>query len=283
MGLLKDCEGEMYGMDFDLVLIIKMIIIGLVQGFTEPIPVSSSGHVMIASEILGLGEQGFTFAILTNTASLLAILFVYRKDIARLAVNSIQYVRTKNDDLKSDFRFVCYIIIGTIPAGILGVLLSDVIAESVSMTTIACMLFVTGIALWFIRNLRGVKDEKSMSAKDALFVGLGQAVALMPGISRSGATIISAIVIGIKQETALRFSFMLYIPVSLGGVILGLSDFIEEPNKMDLFLPYLSAFIATLIMSYIAMKWFMGIMKNGKLVYFTYYCFIVGILILLFF
>src|SRR3954453_9746765 len=87
-------EGHMG--EIDIIFIIKMMIIGLVQGFTEPIPVSSSGHVMIASEILGLGEQGFTFAILTNTASLIAILFIYRKDIARLAVNSFLYLKTKN-------------------------------------------------------------------------------------------------------------------------------------------------------------------------------------------
>ena len=114
-------------------------------------------------------------------------------------------------------------------------------------------------------------------------MGLGQAVALTPGISRSGATIISAVAVGMKQDTALRFSFMLYIPVSLGGVILGLSDFLNEPNKADLAIPYLAAFIATLLMTYFAMKWFMGIMKNGKLVYFTYYCFIVGALLLIFF
>lgn len=267
----------------DIILIIKMIIIGLVQGFTEPIPVSSSGHVMIASQILGLGEQGFTFAILTNTASLLAILFIYRKDILRLAFNTLQYLKSKDNKYKNDFRFVCFIIIGTIPAGVLGVLLSDFIAANVSMTTIAIMLFVTGIALWLIRNRNGVKGEADISAKDAFLVGLGQAIALAPGISRSGATIISSIAVGIKQETALRFSFLLYIPVSLGGVILGFSDFIGEPNKAELALPYLSAFIATLIMSYLAMKWFMGIMKKGKLVYFTYYCFIVGTLLLIFF
>ncbi|RVT62511.1 UDP pyrophosphate phosphatase [Niallia taxi] len=267
----------------DIILIIKMIIIGLVQGFTEPIPVSSSGHVMIASQILGLGEQGFTFAILTNTASLLAILFIYRKDILRLAFNTLQYLKTKDNKYKNDFRFVCFIIIGTIPAGVLGVLLSDFIAANVSMTTIAIMLFVTGIALWLIRNRNGVKGEADITAKDAFLVGLGQAIALAPGISRSGATIISSIAVGIKQETALRFSFLLYIPVSLGGVILGFSDFIGEPNKAELVLPYLSAFIATLIMSYLAMKWFMGIMKKGKLIYFTYYCFSVGTLLLIFF
>jgi len=269
--------------EVDIILIIKMIIIGLVQGFTEPIPVSSSGHVMIASEILGLGEQGFTFAILTNTASLFAILFIYRKDIVRLAVNSILYLKTKKSSYKDDYLFVFFIIIGTIPAGVIGVFLSDYIAESASMTTIAVMLFVTGIALWLIRNIKGNKSEGDIKIKDAFIVGLGQAVALTPGISRSGATIISSIAVGMKQDTALRFSFMLYIPVSLGGVILGFSDFLNEPNKAELSIPYLAAFIATLLMTYFAMKWFMGIMKNGKLVYFTYYCFFVGVLLLIFF
>ena len=193
--------------ELDIALIVKMIIIGLVQGFTEPIPVSSSGHVMIASEILGLGEQGFTFAILTNTASLFAILYIYRKDIVRLAVNSILYLKTKNLRYKSDFHFIIFIIIGTIPAGVLGILLSDYIAESISMTTIALMLFVTGIALWLIRNLKGNKDEGDITIKDAFIVGLGQAVALTPGISRSGATIISAVAVGMKQDTCTSIFF----------------------------------------------------------------------------
>ncbi|WP_226527692.1 undecaprenyl-diphosphate phosphatase [Metabacillus niabensis] len=269
--------------ELDILYTLKMIIIGLVQGFTEPIPVSSSGHVMIASELLGIGEQGFTFAILTNTASLLAILYIYRKDIFRLMNNSIAYLKTKNSRYKSDFHFICFIIIGTIPAGVLGILLNDFIGENVSMTTIALMLFVTGIACWLIRNMKGTKDESDLSIKDAFIVGLGQAVALTPGISRSGATIISAISVGMKQDTALRFSFMLYIPVSLGGVVLGFTDFLHEPNKADLAVPYLAAFISTLLMTYFAMKWFMGIMKNGKLVYFTYYCIIVGTLLLIFF
>lgn len=269
--------------ELDIIFIIKMIVIGLVQGFTEPIPVSSSGHVMVASEVLGLGEQGFTFAILTNTASLFAIMFIYRKDIARLIVNSLLYLKTKKADYKSDFLFVFFLVIGTIPAGVLGVLLSDFIAESVSMTTIAIMLFVTGIALWFIRNLKGHKGESDLTIKDAFLVGLGQAVALTPGISRSGATIISSVAVGMKQETALRFSFLLYIPVSLGGVVLGLSDFLGDPNKSDLAIPYIATFIATLLMTYFAMKWFMGIMKSGKLIYFTYYCFVAGALLLIFF
>lgn len=269
--------------NIDLILIIKHIIIGLIQGFTEPIPVSSSGHVMIASEILGLGEQGFTFAILTNTASLLAIVYIYREDIIRLITNFFLYLKTGENRYKADFRFSIFIVVGSIPAGILGVLLSDVIADNVSMTTIALMLFVTGIALWLIRNMRGTKRDADLTTKDAIIVGLGQAVALTPGISRSGATIISAIAVGMKQETALRFSFMLYIPVSLGGVVLGISDFLDEPNKSALAIPYAATFIATLFMTYFAMRWFMGIMKSGKLSYFTYYCFLVGTLLLIFY
>ncbi len=270
-------------MDFDVLYTLKLIIIGLVQGFTEPIPVSSSGHVMIASQLLGVGEQGFTFAILTNTASLLAILIIYRRDIQRLIVGFVRYIMTRQTQYKADFRFALFVIIGSIPAGILGVLLSDVIADSVSMTVIAMMLFVTGIALWLIRNMKGRKGDSDITAKDAVIVGLGQAVALTPGISRSGATVISAVAVGMKQETALRFSFMLYIPVSLGGVVLGLSDFLNEPNKADLAIPYIAAFIATFMMTYFAMKWFMGIMKKGKLQYFTYYCFTVAVLLLVFF
>lgn len=270
-------------MDFDLLLIIKMIIIGLVQGFTEPIPVSSSGHVMIASQILGLGEQGFTFAILTNTASLLAILIVFREDIIRLVKGFFLYIKTREERYRSEFRFCLFVVVGSIPAGVLGVLLSDYIADTVSMTIIAFMLIITGIALWLIRNMKGKKTEKDLTTKDAILVGLGQAVALTPGISRSGATVISSIATGMTQETALRYSFMLYIPVSLGGVVLGISDFLSEPNKMELALPYGAAFIATFIMTYFAMRWFMGIMKNGKLHYFAYYCFSVAALLLLFF
>lgn len=264
----------------DMIQLLKFAVIGLVQGFTEPIPVSSSGHVMIASEILGMGEQGFTFAILTNTASLLAILYIYRGDLIRLLSNFFAYLRTKEQRYKADYQFCWYIVAASIPAGVGGILLSDFIADAASMTTIAIMLFVTGIALYIIRNRRGSKNDADMTMKDAWIVGLGQAIALTPGISRSGATIITGIARGLSQVTAMRFSFMLYIPVSLGSIVIGISDFMDEPNKVDLALPYTVAFIATMIMTYFAFKWFMGIMKSGKLVYFTYYCFIVGTILL---
>ena len=107
---------------------------------------------------------------------------------------------------------------------------------------IGLMLLVTGVALWFIRNVDGAKEEQDIPTKDAILVGIGQAVALFPGISRSGSTIISAVAVGMNRETALRFSFILYIPVSIGRIVLGIMVFLKEPNKIELIFPYSVAF-----------------------------------------
>ncbi|WP_373231065.1 undecaprenyl-diphosphate phosphatase [Cohnella sp.] len=266
-----------------IVLWLKYLLLGIVQGATEPIPVSSSGHLVIFQHFLGVDRTGLSFEILTNTASLIAICFIYRKDLARLLVNGIQYLRTRETQYKADFMFIMYIIAGTIPAVIIGLLFKDKIdAYFTSIHTVSIGLLVTGVALWLIRNLNGRKRDGDLSYKDALVVGLAQAVALIPGISRSGSTVITSIAVGMKQDTALRFSFMLYIPVSLGGLVLGVSDMANDPDRSTLFIPYVIAFLTTLFVTYFAMRWFMNIMAKGNLIYFSYYCFIVGILLLIF-
>lgn len=267
----------------EFLIIIKYFILGLIQGVTEPIPVSSSGHVIIGQRLLGIEQKGLIFEILTNTASLIAICFIYRQVIKRLLVNTMQFIRTKEKGYKSDFMFVLYIVIGTIPAAVLGFLFSDIIAEYfTSLYTVAITLLITGVALWLIRNFRGVRRDGDLSIKDSLIVGLAQAVALVPGISRSGATVITSVAVGMRQDTALRFSFMLYIPVSLGSMVLGISDLLSDPGIGALVVPYVAAFIAALFMTYFSMKWFMDIMAKGNLKYFAYYCFLVGTLLLLF-
>jgi len=266
-----------------VILWLKYFILGLVQGFTEPIPVSSSGHLIIAQRLLGMEQNGLTFEILTNTASLIAIVYIYRQDIWRLITGFIQFIRTRKEEYKSDFLFSVFIVVGTIPAVIIGLLFKDQI-ESVfsSIKTVAVALLVTGVALWLIRNLRGRKLEGDLSFKDALIVGLAQAVALIPGISRSGSTVISSIAVGMKQDTALRFAFMLYIPVSLGGLVMGISDIVNDADRGALAIPYLIAFVTTLFVTYYSMRWFMGIMARGNLKYFAYYCFVAGTLLLIF-
>lgn len=259
----------------ELLVLIKYIVLGAIQGFTEPIPISSSGHLVIAQELFGLEMRtdDFTFEILMNFASLLAVLLIYRKDLVRLASNSVAYFKVKTDETRRDFQFVVYLVIATIPAGIIGLLFEDTIASVFkSSKTVAVALIVTGVALFFIRNLKGRKQDGDLTWKDALIVGLAQAVALIPGVSRSGATIVAAMGLGMKQETALRFSFLLFIPISVGLILVKL----PELALGDMWFPYSLAFLFSFGFSYFALKWFMNIMAKGNLIYFTIYCLVVG-------
>ncbi|MEK4542862.1 MULTISPECIES: undecaprenyl-diphosphate phosphatase [Bacillus] len=263
--------------------VLKYLILGLFQGLTEPIPISSSGHLVLAQHLLGLKIEGFSFELLVNSASLLAVLLIYRNDLIRLTKNGLSYIFTRAEDAKSDFFFIIYLVIATIPAGVIGVLFKDYIDQYLKgVKMVGVSLLITAVGLWIIRNLRGRKNDGDLSIKDAIIVGLAQACALIPGISRSGATIVAAMLLGMKQETALRFSFLLYIPVSLGGLLLSITDIANDPNLDTLFVPYVVAFIATFIMTYISLKWFMNIMAKGNLKYFSFYCIIVGVLTLIF-
>ncbi|WP_188654638.1 undecaprenyl-diphosphate phosphatase [Pontibacillus salipaludis] len=264
--------------------LIQYLFLGIFQGFTEPIPISSSGHLIMVKDLFNIIGQGLTFEVLVNFGSLLAVFIVYRNDLARLIVSGFGFLfQKKRDDATTrDFRFIIYLIIGTIPAGVIGVLYGDAIegtfGESASMVGIT--LIVTGIALWVIRNLRGSRGDGDMTIKDALIIGLAQSVALIPGISRSGATVVAAMLLGLKQTTALRFSFLLYVPVSLGTVILKGEAIMNTPS--NLYIPYVLAFLGSIVASYFALKWFINVMKNNNLKYFAFYCFIVGALAILF-
>lgn len=267
----------------ELWLLIKYLVLGLIQGFTEPIPISSSGHLVIFQELFGIKIEGLSFEILVNFGSLIAVLIIYWKDIMRLIQNGLNYMMTKNPDSKNDFQFILYLVIATIPTGILGLLFEDFISSKLStVAVVGVTLLLTGFALWIIRNLRGSKNDGDIKVKDAVIVGLAQSVALIPGISRSGATIVAAMLVGMKVETALRFSFLLYIPVSLGITVLSIGDILGDENINALAIPYILAFAASIIATYFSLKWFMNIMARGNLKYFSFYCFIVGILVILF-
>lgn len=264
-------------------VLLKYFILGIVQGFTEPIPISSSGHLVILRQLFAIDVKGLSFEILVNFGSLIAVLLVYRKVIIRLVINSFRYVTTKEMDAKGDFQFIILLIIATIPTGIIGLLFEDYIQSKLSgVAIVGVTLLITGTALWIIRNISGSRSDSELTVKDAIIVGLAQAVALIPGISRSGATIVAAMLVGMKKETALRFSFLLYIPVSLGITVLSVTDIINDPQFNSLMIPYLIAFMASMIASFFALKWFINIMARGKLKYFAFYCFIAGTLVILF-
>lgn len=268
----------------NIIELIKYLILGLIQGFTEPIPVSSSGHLRIFEELLGNGFlNDLNFEIIVNFGSFLAILFFFWNDIWKLIKDFFGYISTRKNTYKEGFRYCMFILIGTIPAGIAGILLKDFIEESLSsVRVVGIALVITSLFLYLIKDFKGRKDDTEITYKDALIIGLFQMIALFPGISRSGATIVGAMFLNFKRETAFKFSFMLYLPISVATMLLGTKDLIESSPSGSLILYYLIGMAASFVMTFFATKWFQNIMKKGKLMYFVVYCLLVGFAVLLF-
>ena len=262
--------------------LLKYLFLGFIQGMTETIPVSSSGHLMIFKKIIGVDVDFDSIAILTNFGSLIAIILLFRKDIVRLIKSFFKYLKTKDKKYKNDYKYCWMIVLGCIPAGLMGLLVSKLelfakIENNIKIVGIS--LIITSILLFAIRNFKGKKDDNAIGIKEALTVGCFQILGLFPGISRSGSTIVGGMSAGLKRDTAFKYSFMLYIPISLAATALELMDLTLTSS---LIIYYLVAIITSLIVTYLVTVWFRKIVNNGKLIYFSIYCFTVGMLVLLF-
>ena len=269
--------------------ILYYIFLGFIQGITEPIPVSSSGHILIIKNLLenfteSVSKIDFeTFATITNFGSFLAIILIFRKDIIRLVTNFFKYLNKKNKKEEYDFKYCWFIVLATIPAGIMGLFVSmtglfDKLEENVKI--IGLMLVITAFFLYLIKDFKGKREE--LTLLDALTIGFSQVIALMPGISRSGTTITGAMFSGLKREVAFNFSFMLYIPISIATMILGVKDLLEISISGTIWIYYIVGAVVSFIFTYISTLWFRNLVKNGKLMVFSWYCLIVGTLVVLF-
>ena len=268
-----------------MIELIEYIILGFVQGFTEPIPVSSSGHIMIINDLLNTSINMETLATLTNFGSLIAIMILYRKRIIELFKDFFTHLKKKDKKTYNNYIYCIYLVIATIPAGIAGIIVTklelfDFLEDNIKFVGVT--LLITALFLFWIRNMVGKKDNKDITMKDALIIGLFQVVALLPGISRSGATIVGGMSRNLKRETAFDFSFLLYIPISIATGILGLKDLIEVGFDSITFMLYLLAAVIAGVVTYFATIWFKDIVKKGKLIYFVIYCLVVGTLVILF-
>ena len=266
----------------DIMELLKYIFLGFIQGLTETIPVSSSGHLMIFKSILEVNIDFDTIAILTNFGSLLAIIVLFWKDIVSLVKNFFKYLTSKDKNAKSEYRYCWMIVLGCIPAGLMGLVVSyfDLFAKiENNIKIVGASLIVTSILLFAIRNFKGKKDDNKIGVKEALTVGCFQILGLFPGISRSGSTIVGGMTQGIKRDSAFKYSFMLYIPMSLAAMALEITDL--NINSSLIFHYICSVFVA-FIVTLLVTKWFRKIVNNGKLIYFSIYCFIVGLLVILF-
>lgn len=254
---------------------IEALVLGLLQGLTEYLPVSSSGHLTIGSTLFGMtGEESLSFTILVHVATVLSTLVILWKEIVWLLKGLFQF-RWNNET-----KYVVNILISMIPVGIVGLFFKDAVEEifGSGLLIVGIMLLVTACLLAFAYYAKP-RQKETISKKDAFIIGLAQACAVMPGLSRSGSTIATGLILGNKKENLAQFSFLMVIPPILGEALLETLKLMSGAEVAASDIPTSSlviGFFAAFISGCVACKWMINIVKKGKLVYFAIYCAIVG-------
>jgi len=261
-------------------------LLGVVQGATEFLPVSSSGHLVIGQHLFGLREPALLFDIALHVATLFAVLWYYRREIlellreSALGLGGLLEGRSWSEIQAAypAFRLAWLIVIGTVPTALIGIGFEDSFERLFgSLRTVGFMLIVTGLILLLTRIApRGHKGIAGMGVIDALLVGLVQGLAITPGISRSGSTIVAALLLGVERETAARYSFLLSVPSIIGALLLKLGD---AGNGVGLTATALG-FFAALVTGYFCLVFLVHVVKRGRLAWFAPYCLVVGLLAL---
>ncbi|MEX1191088.1 MAG: undecaprenyl-diphosphate phosphatase [Brumimicrobium sp.] len=253
--------------------LLEAIILGIVQGLTEFLPVSSSGHLELVKALFGsnaLPKDSMMTTVVLHGATALSTIVVFRKDVAKIFKGLFEF---KSNE---EFWFSVKIVLSMIPAAVIGVLFNDELELFFSgqILLVGFMLLITGLLL-FLAD-RAKRTEKKVGIGHALVIGISQAIAILPGVSRSGATIGTSVLLGIDREKAARFSFLMVVPLILGKIAKDMlsDDFVVN----DIHFAELGAgFVAAFITGLVACTWMISLVKNSKLKYFSYYCFIVGI------
>ncbi len=253
---------------------LQALVLGLLQGLTEYLPVSSSGHLTIGSYLFGLnGEDNLAFTVVVHVATVLSTLVVLWKEIDWILKGLFKF--RMNDETK----YFINILISMIPVGIVGVFFKDQVEEvfGSGLLIVGCMLLVTAALLVFSYYARP-RQRENISPLHAFIIGLAQAVAVLPGLSRSGSTIATGLLLGNKKEKLAQFSFLMVIPPILGEALL---DVIKGLKGEEAFggidaLPLIVGFVAAFVSGCVACKWMINIVKKGKLVWFGVYCAIAG-------
>ena len=252
----------------------EALILGLIQGLTEYLPVSSSGHLAIGSALFGIeGEENLAFTIIVHVATVLSTLVILWKEIEWIFKGLFKF------QMNDETRYVINIIVSMIPIGIVGVFFKDKV-EAIfgsGLLIVGCCLLVTALLLSFSYYYKPRQKEK-ISLKDAFIIGLSQACAVLPGLSRSGTTIATGLLLGNSKEKLAQFSFLMVIPPILGEASLDAlkmmkgEDIAGDIPAISLIVGFLAAFVSGCV----ACKWMINIVKKGKLIYFAIYCAIAG-------
>ena len=249
---------------------LEAIVLGIVQGLTEFFPVSSSGHLVLAEAMLGVNPPGLSFEVLVHLATAVSVIFLYRRRILSLIAGA---VRRDGDT----WRYLGMLVVGSIPAALIGLTLSESVAaafDSPSLT--AVLLLITGSVMFTTRWLLGRGDRENPGWSGSAFVGIAQAFALLPGISRSGFTVAAALAVRTRHERAAEFSFLLSVPAILGATLLELPELVGAEagaGTLQLVAAAVAAFVAGLIAISLFIRW----LGTGHFHRFAYYCWTVGL------
>ena len=252
----------------------EALVLGLIQGLTEYLPVSSSGHLAIGSHLFGVeGADNLAFTIVVHVATVLSTLVVLWKEIDWIFRGLFKC------ELNAETKYVLNIVVSMIPIGIVGVFFKDAVEEifGSGLLIVGCMLVLTAALLTFSYYAKP-RQKDHISLRDAFIIGVSQACAVLPGLSRSGTTIATGLLLGNKKANMAQFSFLMVIPPILGEALL---DTMKMVKGEDVFggigtLPLAVGFIAAFVSGCAACKWMINIVKKGKLIYFAIYCAIAG-------
>lgn len=269
--------------------LINSIILGLVQGFSEFLPISSSGHLVLAQHILEFRDENAAFEIMVHFGTLVSVLIYFRDDIISLLKggykNLLPFIKFAFLGLKKDVDtkkleapyYLWFVIVSMIPAGYVGVVYKDKIESLFTNVTVvlSCLMF-TGILMVVSKFAK--ETDKRFGVFSAFFIGVAQAVAILPGVSRSGSTIVAGMFMGFKREFIAKFSFLMSLPVIGGAFILKLDDLFAVQLEISQWINYGVGALASAISGYFAIKIVMDFVKKGKFEYFGYYCISVSLI-----
>lgn len=251
---------------------IKVIILGLIQGLTEFLPISSSGHLVIVQTLFGIETEQLTLDVFLHFGTVIPILIIFRKDIRDILLFK-----------KEKRRLSLLILIGIIPTGLIGILFEDFIIKLFSSVLIVgYMLLITGFLLYLAERLgKASRDLDEMKGYNAIIVGVAQGFAAIPGISRSGSTIVASLLQGLDRDAAARYSFLIAIPVILGAGLLQLKDALIVGLTGLTWELIIAGTISAAVSGYLAIKYLLHVLRSGSLLVFSYYCWALGLIIIL--
>ena len=254
--------------------VLEAVILGIIQGLTEFLPVSSSGHIVLGEAILNTqSNDNLLFAVLVHLATVFSTLVVFYKEIINIIKGILKF------EWNEESKFALNILVSMLPVLIIGLFFKEEVEHFFDgkIAFVGAMLIITGLVLLITKF--ATKKLNPLKPKSALVIGIAQAIAVLPGISRSGSTIATGLLLGINKTEIAKFSFLMVVPPIFGAALLDFKDYLENPaDHLQSGVSLLAGFIAAFLTGLFACKWMIEIIKKGKIQYFAYYCFIIGLI-----